>query len=731
MRKKIFVICLVVILVLGAVGTVALNNFTTEFILPDSEDLNLPNDDGQLKLSINKENGIVSVFDSEAGQIWTSNPEEPEEDQYTEAATLNNIKSQLVVTYYDQDNKKAVIGNYIASIKRNTFTVTENGNKIRVDYDFSRKSEEFKIPVEYSVNGNIFISKVLVDEIEEYGDAKIGEIDLLPYFMRGTEQDEGYILIPDGSGALIDIANVNTNAAAYSQKVYGRDKALEYYYSNGNSEQIYMPVFGINKNSNGIFAVINGNSAAATINAECIGINSSYSRVYPSFVYRAYDTVTISGSDWRNKEYTTYSENVENNDFTVHYHLLQNGSYSSMAEEYRNELKETYNLSKLSAENRVNGALKAYGVTNQKSAALGIPYTKRIAATTLNDMSLILEDLHSDFDNLNLAVFLKDFDSNGFDNSYPNSLKWQNKVGNNKDYSLLEAQFSNTDTFYQIKNVLYKKSSIAFLEQSQFAQMVSKDYIQETNYSDVTYAAETNGKYALNKNFLKKYITSFINKAQKSKCDIGVALNDIGCELYSDYNSEKFVSRNQMSAINSYFLNKFDEAGITTAVQGGNVYNSGIVNTIYDIPTSSSDYDVETVSIPFYQMVFHGYVNMVSCSLNAQEEIQIALLRCIESGTVPCYSVTKTNNSDLRRTGYKSLYNTCYDEISEVVKTGLSKFYILSSKVYSSEIINHSNENGITITVYDNGVIVVVNYTENAVEYNGKIIESLDFEIIE
>ena len=176
-------------------------------------------------------------------------------------------------------------------------------------------------------------------------------------------------------------------------------------------------------------------------------------------------------------------------------------------------------------------------------------------------------------------------------------------------------------------------------------------HLQETNYSDVTYAAETNGKYALNKNFLNKYITSFINKAQKSKCDIGVALNDIGCELYSDYNFEKFVSRNQMSAINSYFLNKFDEAGITTAVQGGNVYNSGIVNTIYDIPTSSSDYDVETVSIPFYQMVFHGYVNMVSCSLNAQEEIQIALLRCIESGTVPCYSVTKTNNSDLRRTG--------------------------------------------------------------------------------
>ena len=123
MRKKIFVICLVVILVLGAVGTVALNNFTTEFILPDSEDLNLPNDDGQLKLSVNKENGIVSVFDSEAGQVWTSNPEEPAEDQYTEAATLNNIKSQLVVTYYDQDNKKAVIGNYIASIKRNTFTV--------------------------------------------------------------------------------------------------------------------------------------------------------------------------------------------------------------------------------------------------------------------------------------------------------------------------------------------------------------------------------------------------------------------------------------------------------------------------------------------------------------------------------------------------------------------------------------------------------------------------------
>ena len=52
------------------------------------------------------------------------------------------------------------------------------------------------------------------------------EIHLLPYFVCGASDEDGYILVPDGSGALIGFNNGKINAPQFSMKVYGQDTAL-------------------------------------------------------------------------------------------------------------------------------------------------------------------------------------------------------------------------------------------------------------------------------------------------------------------------------------------------------------------------------------------------------------------------------------------------------------------------------------------------------------------------
>lgn len=50
------------------------------------------------------------------------------------------------------------------------------------------------------------------------------DIDLLEYFGAAGPEEEGYMFVPDGSGALIMFNNGKVNAPAYIGYVYGEDK---------------------------------------------------------------------------------------------------------------------------------------------------------------------------------------------------------------------------------------------------------------------------------------------------------------------------------------------------------------------------------------------------------------------------------------------------------------------------------------------------------------------------
>ena len=140
--------------------------------------------DGGYHLSVDESSCTVSVLDASGNVVLSTNPNDPVEDEYTSASVLNNLCSQLIVTYYDSKKVDSVVGSYLSSVRNNTFTIKKSENKIRIDYDFSRKNEQFKIPVEYSLNGDRFQVTVLSDEIEEYGDKKIYKIAVVPYLLR-------------------------------------------------------------------------------------------------------------------------------------------------------------------------------------------------------------------------------------------------------------------------------------------------------------------------------------------------------------------------------------------------------------------------------------------------------------------------------------------------------------------------------------------------------------------
>ncbi len=675
------------------------------------------------KLSVDESTCTVSVLDTSGKVILSTNPTDPAEDEYTAASALNNLCSQLVVTYYDSKNVDSVVGSYLSSIRYNTFKITKGNNQIRIDYDFSRKNERFKIPVEYSLKDGKFQVRVLSDEIEEYGEKRIHKIAVVPYLLRGTSDMDGYLLIPDGSGAKINFSNVNPYAATYSSQIYGRNVGEAQYYEEGNAWQVHMPVFGADYGDHGILAKVDGNASAGIIEANCVGSDSSYAHAYAAFVYRIFDTVTIAGNDWRYKEYVADSEVTEKEDFSVSYHIVKEGGLMKLAEKCR-EISE--NLPDL-PDKAVTGALYAYGLTSQRAAFLGIPYTKTIEATTFDDVSDMLGRLSKD--NPSLAVMLQDFDKASVKGSYPSGIKWSSAVGGKKAFEKLVSEYGKQHQFYCVQDFLYENTSLPlWLRQHKYAKMASNEILARFTYSPVTYAHTKTQWYGLNLSSLKNMASKALEKAYDSFC--GVALEGLGRELYGDYSRSKGVSRTEFQRGIETILKK-QEGNLPLAVDGGNEYLFGKAELYYNFPVSSSSYDIETESVPFMQLVYHGKLNMVSSAINMTDAPQREALNCVAGGTIPCFAVTGMKNDELRRSGYKTLFNTCFETQEEMITAFFARTSDYYKSIYDQQIVSYEQENGISITTYESGIRAVVNYTDQAFSYEGTKVAPMDFAILD
>ena len=81
-----------------------------------------------------------------------------------------------------------------------------------------KENISFTIPIEYRLTENGLSVSVPTKEIEEKGGAVISRIRVLPFFGAAGTDADGYMFVPDGSGALINLNNGCKNAA-YSQNI--------------------------------------------------------------------------------------------------------------------------------------------------------------------------------------------------------------------------------------------------------------------------------------------------------------------------------------------------------------------------------------------------------------------------------------------------------------------------------------------------------------------------------
>ena len=206
-------------------------------------------------------------------------------------------------------------------------------------------------------------------------------------------------------------------------------------------------------------------------------------------------------------------------------------------------------------------------------------------------------------------------------------------------------------------------------------------------------------------------LIKYLNKTSIS----GVSLDTLSNKLYSDYSNEKYYCKSGTDDIEKVFKNLRNEK-FSVFSSNANDYVAVYSDYIDNVPLSSSDYDAYDVDVPFYQMVFSNFVPMYSQNWGSASDDREMLLKVIESGIGISLYAAAEYDTEILSSPQKSMYSVSFDNLKSRMKQFEdARYFDYYSKIKDAAITDHIIINkDVRKTIFDNGVEVYVNYSENS-----------------
>ncbi len=594
--------------------------------------------------------------------------------------------------------------------------VIENG--IRVTYFF--ETYKIAVPVDYTLKeDHISISIDSSKILEDGTDYKLVSVSFMQNFAAvANSAVNGNLLIPSGTGALINTRETSEGTLKFSAPMYGRDAVSRIPYDREENEEMRLPVFGAYGDSKALFAIIESGEGSAFIDAESGNSRTGFSKIYPTFYVRGYDTFLFEYFGQDPREAKRVNENISNQVFSVAYYPMfgEEADFNGMAKKYQSYLLQKGELKKSTAKNSPY-SVTFLGGTNITKSFFGIPYKKLSTLTTFSQAQKIIEDLKKN-NGILPTVRLLGFNDNGVrpgkvagGSSYPS------EYGSKKELSSLIETCSNTDFFLDFDIVNYSKSGNGFSVGTDVAKTAIKYKAEVFPTNPVKVNDEENVYYLLGRDELLRTTKRVVNKADKYKTT-GVSLKTLGEFAYSDYDDEKYINRYKMKTDAIEILSSVKKAGYNTAVSGANEYAAAFADVIFDVTGTAGDYDVFSTEIPFYQMVFRQYKPIYTEGINISTNIDREIAKAAAYGMGLGYYITDSYVSASDDLDEYKLYATVYEDNAKNITSVLNDkgFAELYNKISDSALINYEIVNDVVAkSTYSNGVVVFTNLSTKTV----------------
>ena len=663
--------------------------------------------------------GNIKIENIKTGVSFTSCAEDYDNDKLAEGRFKKTLASGISISYYDEyGNIKNEVSKDVAQAE-----VEKIENGINVVYTFSKFG--FKIPVEYTVTETGFKASVIAKDIKETSKFfSLGTINLLPAFAAADNTHDGYIMVPDGSGAIIDLNQTANPVFDYSSPVFGRDNAIPYKLKRDNASNVRMPVIGMKRSDGGFCAIVTNSAASAIVNASLSGVKRSYSSAFFGFNYRSSDTVQMNSQAWDSRMISVINENREHPDeYTVEYYLTEEekSEYYDMAAIYRQYLINAEQIEKNNSP-RKDLVIEFLGGVHRQENILGIPVDKVIPLTTSDDIN----DAISDFSpNLNMSVVLSLYTKNADNYLITNNFTPDGEITGKSSFKKMLSNLKDKNI-----DINMNLNLTDMIKDSNAVFTLGKIPLTNFPFKPSTFQEDKSMRetYLLTPSKIKTASENLSKKASEYP-ELGAAAFSLGSNLYSDFNAKNHSSREESMKIwQEVFKNLFLDKKIVFS--NANSYAFPYASLITDVPLHSSKNLMFTKDIPFYQIVLHGYIPYTIPSANQYFDTQTYFLKSIETGSAMKYLFAKRNLSKLQ---YTSLQE--YDFVEYDKHWNNANSYSLQNKqelqdVSNESIISHKEyTSGVFCTEYSNGTKIYVNYNEHDVklDINGQTIEKQSY----
>lgn len=719
--KNIIVLFLIIGMAISVAGcdTVSqFNQFTElERKVNVSDGIIAQNEKFELKWDSKK--ARILLYDKISSKIFSTSPSALIDNEPTVTGIKNHPKAEspIAVTYFDKQNyiEKTSFA-YVNSITKNNISAKEINNGISVEYSF--ETEKFSVTVDYILNEDNVEISIDTSKIKEDSQNIVTKVVVAPFMCSMENDDENsYIFIPSGSGAIINNINKLNSLSIIEEQVYGKDYSLSEVYNFSNTEEIRMPVFGVKNSDSGMFAIIKKGVEASTITTMVGDDNIGFSSVYASFLLRGEDVVETP-KDFGGVSGQIYSDPINNQIFSVAYYPLLNSdcSYIDMAYIYRNYLNDAYNLTDISDdidESIVH--INFVGGTEYNANFFGIPYKKIFKLTDISAVDQITDQIVKmlgkdistaligyGISGMSIGKIAGGFKLNSILASEEKMAEYFNKC---KDNSI--------PTFLDVDTIRFNKSNLGFSTGVDAAVTVNGKRADLTIKDIWSGTAGTNAiHYRLISRDELENVNDKLMKYFNNEKFLGISLGTLTSITYSDYSDISTYAKLGMTYQVSNILKKYKQSGISVLSSDANDYAAAKSDFIMNVPTNSSGYDVYDMDIPFYQIVFKGYIPMASKPVNTSYDFDKAILHCIESGITPSFTLGKEYDTELVNSESYDIY--AYNE--EYIMNKLKELHddgIFDdiSKLKNAKIVSHEIlDNNVRKTTYDNGIVVYVNY---------------------
>lgn len=562
----------------------------------------------------------------------------------------------------------------------------------------------FIVPVQYLLDsdGNFNI-KIALDNVQASGVEQLTSIDVLPGMM---ETKDGYFLVPDGSGAIVDVTNpkvINKYTKEFSpisEDVIGKNEDIV-------SEGLMLPVFA-NQN---ILGIIDSGAASTSLNLD---LSSKNKLIYPSInmQYDKFYEINTTGSG------VNLSSKASTGEFSTIYQINpKEKSYYEYSQIVSDYYKQKYKLSNIEDKFSIN--LEILGTYNFTNYMLGVPYSDLAKLTSIDELNKLITELN---DNVNYNLSYYGWADSGLKS---NILETKlNKVCGK------DSQLKN------IENLSYAINAVT----------LDENYLGKFNkHTDVVNGVEgeANKMYPiLNSSFLEdEYSSAYYYLSPRKLEDVtdkfikdfklgdSITIADLGKLGYADYKRNEEVLPNEAEQIVMSTLEKLSKSYNLT-IESPILERGFTSNNITGLPSESSNSDIFDYDIPFTQLVYNGLISNSNEPINLSEDgnVRLNVLKAMETKSNLDYVLSFNDTAALKNSEFDKYYAVKFDYWKDIINKSADEYQKFLNEIDNGNITDFQIiDTNVSKVTYDSGYTAYFNLNSSAVSIDGNTIAAENY----